>query len=111
MQLLHDYLLVKEVVNEGTIEGTTLKYKYDDDDPFMEVEIVDVSSDLINEYCKYYSNINVLDASLNVRVYFSVGNHLLIRRINKVPYKDGLFFISFKDVIATLSEESKKEEN
>lgn len=103
MQLLHDYLLVKEVVNEGTIEGTNLRYKYDDDDPFMEVEVVDVSCELAAEYSKYYPTLSSIDIKIMQNSIFYVGSHLLIRRINKVPYKDGLFFVSFKDVIATLT--------
>lgn len=102
MKLLHDNLLVKEVVKDATIKGTNLSYKYDDDDPFMEVEVIDVSRELVSEYCKCYPNVNLVEAGVNCTAYYAVGNHLLIRRINKVPYRDGLFFISFKDVIASL---------
>jgi hypothetical protein len=109
MKLLHDNLLVREVIEEKTIEGTGLLYKYDDNDPFMVVEVLDVSKELVSEYCKCYSNVNILEANLNVKAYYGIGSHLLIRRINKIPYRDGLFFISFKDVIASLV--SEEEEN
>ena len=102
MQLLHDNLLVKEVVPDTTIGGTKLRYKYDDDDPFMEVEVIDVSIELEAEYAKYYSTLGRQDLQVVRNTIYCVGSHLLIRRINKVPYKDGLFFISFKDVIAVL---------
>lgn len=108
MQLLHDNLLVKEVMKDTTIGGTSLHYKYDDDDPFMEVEVIDVSVELGAEYAKYYSSMNELDLKFVKSNIYSVGSHLLIRRINKVPYRDGLFFISFKDVIAVLNEEDNK---
>ena len=111
MVLLHDNLLVREVVKDGNIKGTNLKYKYDDDDPFMEVEVIDVSKEFIYEYCKYYSNMEQYEAKLNLAAYYSVGSRLLIRRINKLPYKDGLFFISFKDIIASLSATEGKEES
>jgi len=107
MQLLHDNLLVKEAMKDTTIGGTSLHYKYDDDDPFMEVEVIDVSVELSAEYAKYYSSMNNLDLKFVISNIYSVGSHLLIRRINKLPYKDGLFFISFKDVIAVLNKEDK----
>lgn len=107
MQLLHDNLLVREVMKDTTIGGTGLRYKYDDDDPFMEVKVVDVSIELGAEYAKYYSTLGKQDLQVVRNTIYCVGSHLLIRRINKVPYKDGLFFISFKDVIAVLDEEDK----
>ena len=100
MKLLNDYILVKECIPDNNLEGTNLKVKYDDNDPFMEVEIIDFSKDLVLEYVKYYPGLSKQDATMLVNSYYSIGNHLIIRRISKTPYKDGLYFISFKDVIA-----------
>ena len=102
MKLLSDYILVKEVIPEVTMEDSNLKFTYDDNSPFMEVEIVDVSQNLPLEYVKYYSALSKMDAVTLVNSYYRIGNHLIIRRVSKTPYKDGLYFISFKDVIATM---------
>lgn len=103
MNLLSDYILVKEVLPENNFEDTDLKFKYDDNDPFMEVEIKDISKDLVLEYTKYYPSLSRNDATMMVNSYYKIGNHLIIRRVSKTPYKDGLYFISFKDVIAVIN--------
>ena len=106
MKLLHDYILVKEVIQNDTLEGTTLKTKYDDTERFMVVEIVEVSPCLPAEYAKYYPGIGHHDIRTIISNTYQIGNKLIINRVAKTPYKDGLYFISFKDVIAL---ESSKE--
>lgn len=100
MRLLHDYLLVKEIISTDKIEGTSLNMKYDDTNRFMTVEIVDVSSELALEYSKYYPSLKINDAKMITDRLYKKGNILVITRVAKTPYKDGLFFISFKDVVA-----------
>lgn len=112
MTLMHDFLLVKELEENSTIAGTNLKYKFDDSNTFMNVEIIDVSKELPMEYAKYYN----LDLSLKkdidriINSFYKVGNKAIIRRISKVPYQDGLYFCSFKDIIAILSDTGLKVE-
>lgn len=112
MTLMHDFLLVKELEENSTIAGTNLKYKFDDSNTFMNVEIIDVSKELPMEYAKYYN----LDLSLRrdidriINSFYKVGNKAIIRRISKVPYQDGLYFCSFKDIIAILSDTGLKVE-
>lgn len=100
MQVLHDYLLVKEVMEDSNIEGTNLKIKYDDTERFMVVEIVEASTTLDMEYTKYYPQISSQDANILVKTIYQKGTRLIINRVAKTPYKDGLYFISFKDIIA-----------
>ena len=100
MRLLHDYLLVKEIISTDKIEGTSLNMKYDDTNRFMTVEIVDVSSELALEYSKYYPSLKINDAKMITDRLYKKGNILVITRVAKTPYKDGLFSISFKDVVA-----------
>ena len=112
MTLMHDFLLVKELEENSTIAGTNLKYKFDDSNTFMNVEIIDVSKELPMEYAKYYN----LDLSLKkdidriINSFYKIGNKAIIRRISKVPYQDGLYFCSFKDIIAVLSDTGLKVE-
>ena len=112
MTLMHDFLLVKELEENSTIAGTNLKYKFDDSNTFMNVEIIDVSKELPMEYAKYYN----LDLSLRrdidriINSFYKIGNKAIIRRISKVPYQDGLYFCSFKDIIAVLSDTGLKVE-
>ena len=112
MTLMHDFLLVKELEENSTIAGTNLKYKFDDSNTFMNVEIIDVSKELPMEYAKYYN----LDLSLKkdidriINSFYKIGNKAIIRRISKVPYQDGLYFCSFKDIIAILSDTGLKVE-
>lgn len=100
MRVMHDYLLVKEVIQNNTLEGTTLKTKYDDTERFMFVEVIEASDNLCLEYAKYYPNIGSQEARLLVKQCYAPGTQLIINRVAKTPYKDGLYFISFKDVIA-----------
>ena len=114
MTLMHDFLLVKEIEENSTIAGTDLKYKFDDSSTFMNVEIVDVSTELYAEYAKYY-NLDMAraynDIKRVVNKLYKKGNKAIIRRISKVPYQDGLYFCSFKDIIAITSDiELKVEE-
>lgn len=104
MRIMHDYLLVKEVIANQTIEGTRLKIKYDDTERFMTVEVVDMSCELALEYVKYYPNFKPMDLKLHLKQCYSPGTQLIINRVAKTPYKEGLFFISFKDVIAVEKE-------
>lgn len=99
MQPLHDYILVKEVIPDTSIKGTSLKIKYDDSERFMFVEVIKPSRDLAAELAKYYPVMSRQDITFKVRD-FKEGNVLIINRVAKTPYKDGMYFISFKDVIA-----------
>lgn len=109
MKLLHDYILVKECIPENELAGTGLKMKYDETSTFMEVEVVGVSENLVLDYMKYYQGLSKLDATCLVNSYYIIGKHLIIRRVSKTPYKDGLYFISFKDVIAVVDEGGENE--
>lgn len=110
MTLMHDFLLVKEIEENGTIEGTNLKMKFDDSNTFMNVEIVGVSTELYAEYAKYY-NLDMAKSRADiirvVNKLYKKGNKAIIRRISKVPYQNGLYFCSFKDIIAILSDEDE----
>lgn len=100
MKPIHDYLLVKELMFDDKIEGTNLSIKYDDSERFMYVEIVDVSKDIVPELSKYYPMLSAPDVRLMVSQVYVPGNKLIINRVAKTPYKDGTYFISFKDIIA-----------
>lgn len=108
MRLLHDYILVKEVIADEKIEGTNLSVKYDDTERFMRVEVLQTSEFLTMEYLKYYGipkDGNEYDRQEKViEEFYKPGNVLIINRVAKTPYKDGMYFISFKDVIAVESE-------
>jgi hypothetical protein len=108
IQLRGDFILVKEVNLDDKIEGTNLTMKYDDNSHFMVAEIVAVSSELELEYAKYYPAIkNVMDARA-VAAKYKPGTRVVLQRIAKVPYKDGLYFASFKDILAFLTAEKPK---
>ena len=112
MRVLHDYLLVKEVVANSKIEGTSLNVKYDDTERFMIVEVVESSDMLGLEYAKYY-NIKDMDFRTMRELVSRIGKpgtQLIINRVAKTPYKDGLYFISFKDIIAIENYEPPKKE-
>lgn len=104
MRIMHDYLLVKEVIEDQTIEGTKLKVKYDDTERFMRVEVIQESCELAPEYIKVYPTFNPMELRTHLKQCYSPGTQLIINRVAKTPYKDGLFFISFKDVIAVEKE-------
>lgn len=111
LKLMHDYLLVKEIIEDTKIEGTNLNIKYDDSERFMTVEVVDKSYLLAAEYKKYYNSVPSIEAHSIANLY-KPGTQLIINRVAKTPYKDGLYFISFKDVIAiTNYKELPKEDN
>lgn len=100
LTLRGDFILVKELNEDQKIEGTNLTMKYDDNSHFMLAEIVDVSDELALEYAKYYPAIkNIMDAKA-VAKKFKPGTKVVLQRIAKVPYKDGLYFASFKDILA-----------
>ena len=109
--LLHDFILVKEVVMENKIEGTNLNVKYDDTEGYMFAEIVQVSRDLPLELVKYYPELqNEPSSSVKniVEKIYKPGNKVILQRIAKVPFKDGLYFASFKDVLAVIDEQGTK---
>lgn len=104
MKVMHDYILVKEVIQDTNIEGTNLKVKYDDTERFMTVEVIQASEELGMEYIKYYPQLQPMELRTHIQRCYSPGTQLIINRVAKTPYKDGLFFISFKDVIAVEKE-------
>lgn len=109
-RLLHDFLLVKESIEINKIEGTDLNIKYDDNEHYLVAEIIDVSENLPLEYAKYYPILEKESPAFLknfVANKFKPGNKVVLRRIAKVPYKDGLYFVSFKDIIAVYAEEEK----
>lgn len=100
LTLRGDFILIKEINLDDKIEGTNLNIKYDDNSHFMTAEIVEVSNELALEYAKYYPDIkNVMDAKM-ITNKFKPGTKVVLQRIAKVPYKDGLYFASFKDILA-----------
>jgi hypothetical protein len=100
LTLRGDFILVKELNEDQKIAGTNLTMKFDDNSHFMLAEIVDVSDELALEYAKYYPAIkNIMDAKA-VTKKFKPGTKVVLQRIAKVPYKDGLYFASFKDILA-----------
>lgn len=98
MKVLHDFLLVKEIIKKETIEGTNLELNHDDMDSFMYVEIIETSRDLPLELTKYYPQLPLNEAILITNKIYKKGNHLLVNKLAKKPYRDGMYFISFKDV-------------
>lgn len=109
LHLRGDFILVKEVNLDDKIEGTNLNIKYDDNSHFMTAEIVEVSDELMIEYAKYYNltNSNYRDLQTLVSKY-KPGHKVVLQRIAKVPYKDGLYFASFKDILAFISDEDPR---
>lgn len=99
MKLIHDYLLVKEVIPNETLGNSGLKVKYDDSERFMTVEIIEMSPMLRDCYRKEYPSANDEQLMSLLDEVYQVGNHLIINRVAKTPYKDGTYFISYKDVI------------
>lgn len=112
LTLRGDFILVKEINEDQKIEGTNLTRKYDDNSHFMVAEIVATSDELPLEYAKYYTAIkNVMDAKAMTKK-FKPGTKVVLQRIAKVPYKDGLYFASFKDILAFIDlDEPIKETN
>lgn len=107
-----DFILVKEVILDNKIEGTDLNIKYDDNEYYMTAEIVAVSEDLALEYSKYYPLLQTetLGAVKTLLSKIKPGTKVVLQRIAKVPYKDGLYFASFKDILAIVfNEEMQKE--
>lgn len=100
MTLLHDFLLVEEIAQDDLIEGTNLRKLHDELSPFMHVQIVDVSSELIHEYLKYYPRMTTSAAHFIINTFYKKGTKLLINRIAKKTTEDGYYIISFKDVLA-----------
>lgn len=107
--LLHDFLVVKEIVMDNKIEGTNLNIKYDDTERYMFAEIVQVSSELALEYVKYYPKLqeeSFTAISNIVNKTYKPGTKVILQRIAKVPFKDGLYFVSFKDILAVVKDEN-----
>lgn len=113
LTLLHDFILVKEITDNGTIEGTNLNLKYDDSSHFMLAEIVEISQELHLEYIKQYPALQE-EGSYNVKRFvnslYKPGTRIVLQRIAKVPYKDGLYFASYKDVLAIVGKKELPEE-
>ena len=110
LKLRGDFLLVKEVNENEKIAGTNLNMKYDDNSHFMVAEIVGISSELTVEYAKYYNLTNTRYQDLQMLLsQYKVGQRVILQRIAKVPYKDGLFFVSFKDILAFITKEKVEE--
>lgn len=110
LKLRGDFLLVKEVNENEKIAGTNLNMKYDDNSHFMVAEIVGISSELTVEYAKYYNLTNTRYQDLQMLLSpYKVGQRVILQRIAKVPYKDGLFFVSFKDILAFITKEKVEE--
>lgn len=113
LKLMHDFILVKEVIMNNTIEGTNLNIKYDDSDRFMYAEIVAVSDELPLEYAKYYPLLQTESLSAIkylINTVYKPGTKVVLQRIAKVPFKDGLYFASFKDIIAIIPEKDNNDE-
>lgn len=104
MKLMHDYILVEEYKPENTLGDTGLKVKYDDSERFMFVKIKEVSPMIKSCYLKEYPTISEVEVSAIVNSAYKEGNILIINRVAKTPYKDGMYFISYKDVIAVEQE-------
>lgn len=111
MRVLHDYLLVKEIIEDNKLEGTNLTRAYDDTERFMTVEIIERSVELEAEYAKYYPMLSFQDSKMLVNSFYKHGTRLIINRVAKTPYKDGLFFISFKDIIAIEETDKQSDEH
>lgn len=113
MKLLHDYILVEEYKVENKLGDTGLTIKYDDSERFMFVRVLDVSPMLKSCYLKDYPTLTPTEANTIVSTSYTKGNILIINRVAKTPYKDGQYFISYKDVIAveqgvTLTDDDKE---
>ena len=105
-----DFLLIKEVTETGKIEGTNLNILHDDNSHFMIGEIVEVSQELNIEYLRYYGLKDISYQDMQALLAkFKPGKQVIIQRIAKVPYKDGLYFVSFKDILGFITEEPEKE--
>lgn len=107
-----DFILIKEVIPESKIEGTDLNIKYDDNEHFMVAEIIQVSEDLPLEYSKYYPILQgeTIGAIKTLIAKIKPGAKVVLQRIAKVPYKDGLYFASFKDILAIITDGKDKPE-
>lgn len=111
-KLLHDFILIKEITMDNKIEGTELNIKYDDTERYMYAEIVQVSDEIVLEYLKYYPELqseSISSVKNIVDKKYKPGNKVIMQRIAKVPFKDGLYFASFKDILAVIEDENQKE--
>lgn len=87
MKLYGDNILVKELQDDFNVNGFILKY--DDVNPFMFVEIINLPNDLGERY----NELNQLNKD----------DIVIIKRIDKIPYIDGNYFISPKSIIASIT--------
>ena len=90
MIVTQDNLLIKEITCDlKTSDGLTLKY--DDSSNFIFASILEIGE--------------LLD---NKPIYQDKTNVLVLRRINKVPYINGQYFINEKDILGIMTEDEFK---
>jgi hypothetical protein len=87
MILLGDYLRVRELVKDITVDG--LLQKYDDSNPYMFAEIVEAENTVYNKLSTM-GNVNSMV--------------LIFKRPAKIPFIDS-YLVSYKDIIGIMSRE------
>lgn len=87
MIVTQDNLLIEEIQCDlKTSDG--LIQKYDDSSNFIFANILEVGEDINNKI-----------------VYQDKNNVLILRRISKVPFLDGQYFINEKDILGIMSKD------
>lgn len=87
MVVTQNNLLVQEIISDlKTSDG--LIQKYDDSSNFIFANIIEVGEYLDNK-----------------TLYQNKDNVLILRRISKIPFLDGKYFIDEKDILGVMSKE------
>lgn len=87
MLVTQDNLLVEEIITDlRSSDG--LVQKYDDSSNFIFTKIIEVG-----------------EAIKNKIIYQDKSNVLVLRRISKIPFLDGQYFINEKDILGIMSKD------
>jgi len=84
MILLGDYIQVRELVKDITVDG--LLQKYDDSNPYMFAEVIEAAEDVYNKLNKYANPRDLV---------------LVFKRPAKIPFIES-YIVSFKDIIGIM---------
>ena len=88
MLITGNYIQVKELIKDVTVDG--LLQKYDDSSPYMFGKVINANKKILED-------LSVINPDINNTV-------ILFKRINKLPYLN-TYFVDKNDVIAVMSME------
>lgn len=86
MLITGNYIQVKELIKDVTVDG--LLQKYDDSSPYMFGKVINANKKILED-------LSVINPDINNTV-------ILFKRINKLPYLN-TYFVDKNDVIAVMS--------